>query len=335
MHQDQRIGLALGVLLVGACAAFFFRNDNRPVQYLPRLQHAKELDERIAEKSNRPYLKGVETIEEADRRKSGPLLDPVSIDAATAQTSLHTWNPLNLFQSRSEAPRSEQSRKLREGSGDSSDGWMVELQTPVEASDESVASREAVTESNAHGDWGTSDSVGSTHVVQRGETLSSIAAKLLGDRGRFQEIFEANRDQLDDPNDVKLGMTLKVPDSVVASNLKPSDRRPHARQDRSLAPVMTSAPASSIRTAPRLAKVQPELPAQEDVDSARPQVPTPIDEPTADSTVETTPQVEETAAPKKFVPARRSPLPPRPSQDNAGRRLSQIPLDSTSGKVAR
>ena len=63
MHQDQRIGLALGVLLIGACAALFFRNETRERVETPRLQHAQELDDRIAERTTRPYLKGVEAVE--------------------------------------------------------------------------------------------------------------------------------------------------------------------------------------------------------------------------------------------------------------------------------
>ena len=70
MHQDQRIGLALAVLLIGACAAFFFRNETVDVSNAPRLKHAQELDDRIAERTTRPYLKGIETVEAADRAQT-------------------------------------------------------------------------------------------------------------------------------------------------------------------------------------------------------------------------------------------------------------------------
>src|SRR6478736_5155146 len=86
MHQDQRIGLALGVLLVGACAAFFFRNEARIAPETPRLQHAQQLDDRIAERSTRPYLKGIETVEASDRRRQ-----------ADATQEASSWNPLVAF----------------------------------------------------------------------------------------------------------------------------------------------------------------------------------------------------------------------------------------------
>ncbi|MEI8021933.1 MAG: hypothetical protein WCH39_27225, partial [Schlesneria sp.] len=75
MHQDQRIGLALGVLLIGACAALFFRNETIDVSNSPRLQHAQELDDRIAERSTRPYLKGIEVVESADRARTRTVAD--------------------------------------------------------------------------------------------------------------------------------------------------------------------------------------------------------------------------------------------------------------------
>ena len=75
MHQDQRIGLALAVLLIGACAAFFFRNETVDVSNAPRLKHAQELDDRIAERTTRPYLKGIETVEAADRARTRTVAD--------------------------------------------------------------------------------------------------------------------------------------------------------------------------------------------------------------------------------------------------------------------
>ncbi len=51
-----------------------------------------------------------------------------------------------------------------------------------------------------------------THVVQEGETLSSIAAKYYGSGAAYGRVFAANRDVLRTPDRVKLGMVLKVPE---------------------------------------------------------------------------------------------------------------------------
>src|SRR5438093_7311495 len=57
-----------------------------------------------------------------------------------------------------------------------------------------------------------SPSVGvSTYVVQEGDTLSSIAAKLYHDAGTWQTIFDANRDLLNTPDDLQVGQTLRIP----------------------------------------------------------------------------------------------------------------------------
>ena len=54
-------------------------------------------------------------------------------------------------------------------------------------------------------------SVQSTYTVKSGDTLSRIARELLGNANAYQEIFEANRDQLSDPDKIKPGQVLKIP----------------------------------------------------------------------------------------------------------------------------
>ena len=50
-----------------------------------------------------------------------------------------------------------------------------------------------------------------TYTVQSGDTLSGIAKKLLGNANDYMEIFNANRDQLSDPDKIKPGQVLKIP----------------------------------------------------------------------------------------------------------------------------
>jgi nucleoid-associated protein YgaU len=49
------------------------------------------------------------------------------------------------------------------------------------------------------------------HVVVKGETLSRIARHFYGDSGLYRKIFEANQHQLDDPNKIKPGQKLVIP----------------------------------------------------------------------------------------------------------------------------
>ena len=50
------------------------------------------------------------------------------------------------------------------------------------------------------------------HEVVSGETLSKIAKQYYGDAGKYMKIFEANKDQLKDPDRIQVGQKLKVPD---------------------------------------------------------------------------------------------------------------------------
>ena len=50
-----------------------------------------------------------------------------------------------------------------------------------------------------------------TYTVKSGDTLSKIAKEFLGDANAYMEIFNANRDQLTDPNLIKPGQVLKIP----------------------------------------------------------------------------------------------------------------------------
>jgi len=50
-----------------------------------------------------------------------------------------------------------------------------------------------------------------SYTVQSGDTLSGIAKKFLGSANEYMDIFNANRDQLTDPDKIKPGQVLKIP----------------------------------------------------------------------------------------------------------------------------
>jgi nucleoid-associated protein YgaU len=59
---------------------------------------------------------------------------------------------------------------------------------------------------------GASASGGShTYTVKPGDTLSKIAKDLLGDVNAYIDIFNANKDQLQDSDKIKPGQVLKIP----------------------------------------------------------------------------------------------------------------------------
>ena len=50
-----------------------------------------------------------------------------------------------------------------------------------------------------------------TYTVKPGDTLSKIAKEHLGDANAYMKIFNANKDQLQDPDKIKPGQVLKIP----------------------------------------------------------------------------------------------------------------------------
>ena len=49
------------------------------------------------------------------------------------------------------------------------------------------------------------------YTVQSGDTLSKISKQFYGDANRYMKIFDANKDQLKDPNTIKPGQILRIP----------------------------------------------------------------------------------------------------------------------------
>ena len=52
---------------------------------------------------------------------------------------------------------------------------------------------------------------GRVHVVVKGDTLQSIALRYYGDRSRFRDIYAANKQIMASPNDLRIGMELRLP----------------------------------------------------------------------------------------------------------------------------
>jgi len=49
------------------------------------------------------------------------------------------------------------------------------------------------------------------HTVGKGDTLWAVAEKALGNGSRYNEIFEANKPMLDDPDKIYPGQVLRIP----------------------------------------------------------------------------------------------------------------------------
>lgn len=78
--------------------------------------------------------------------------------------------------------------------------WRNEIVADIKATGAGAAA--GATGTAGHGD---------TYTVKPGDTLSKIAKEQYGDANAYMEIFNANRDQLSDPDKIKPGQVLKIP----------------------------------------------------------------------------------------------------------------------------
>jgi len=56
-----------------------------------------------------------------------------------------------------------------------------------------------------------------TYTVVSGDTLSKIAKHFYGNANRWHDIFDANRDQISNPDLIKPGQVLKIPTGAKSS----------------------------------------------------------------------------------------------------------------------
>ena len=49
------------------------------------------------------------------------------------------------------------------------------------------------------------------YVIESGDTLWGIAAKLLGNGSKYPEIFDANREVIEDPDKIFVGQKIRIP----------------------------------------------------------------------------------------------------------------------------
>lgn len=269
MHRDTKIGLSLGLLLVVVVAALFFRRTPDRSAAPPQLADAQSVDQRISERERSPYSGGLNDFPEP------PAAPPSRRNVPVISTSAPSdRNPVPGFLS---ADDGELHRRIVSGSQASiPDPIPTILGTP------DAAPRVAAPQGSA----GTSGE--QTHIIKKGETLSGLAQKYLGDSNRFEEIYAANKSVLKNPNqlpeDVKIVIPPRErpapkaanPDTVSQVRLEGVDDSDHP------------APQPSTATDPRPAAIP---------DTAKP----------APSSSTTTPQPD--AGKKKlFKPVRRSPF---------------------------
>jgi nucleoid-associated protein YgaU len=275
MHRDPKIGIAVGVALVGIVAALFFRRDPAPEEPAPpALEGAGELDKKIADKSKAPYIDGLDEFPDppaapAQNASARPKAKPGAYELPgflTKQDQAEHQAILSSQQTAAPDPIAPASTE-KKGPRDAAN---VPTLPPAhnrdwEPTGPGSSQPGAPRKSTAAG--GEAGAARRTHVTQSGDTLSGLAARYLGSSSRFRELYEANRTVLRSPDDLPDGVTLVIPEAgrtngttsppAATAGSGPSPKMHQASSVRSQPVVETSEPAVSGNAAPEKVRFAP------------------------------------------------------------------------------
>ena len=223
MNRDIKIGLVLGLLLIGTVAAIFFRNEPVPEVQTPHLENPEALAEELQNTEGpKPYLQNSSftnrrdqefvKIDEIETEDEFPAFTGSSSEfqkksryeelPATPEQNRSFTQVKNWFKDRS---RSTSPNTQREAA--TTNHQTVQRSSLKQAWD--ALSNRAIEKVRPHRDASASEF--RIHRVRRGETLSSLATYYLGSDSRFMELYQLNKDVLKNPNRLQVGMKLRIP----------------------------------------------------------------------------------------------------------------------------
>lgn len=192
MHGDKKIGLALGIFLVGIVGAFFFRNDVDELTDAPRMKDPEAIDDRIAERSVTPYLarRREMTHRTAETVRSRYIPETRSYDLPQFLQDDPYSQTHDVFGPSDPIPLTDRPPYPRETQR------IVQpvVPDPIEPYEEPQPTYQT-----------------REYTIQPNDTLSDLAERFLGASSRYKEIYELNRDRLKSPNDIRLGQTIRIP----------------------------------------------------------------------------------------------------------------------------
>lgn len=208
---DRKVGFAMGILLIGVVAALFFRNEPLSVKDAPSVEREDLINDRLRDRNISVYTDDVdrsspenpqtkwtlpEVLNEYGQQDSGVAL-PIGAATKIAGQNDQSIAPAPL-------PESQDSLSF-------TPPVVVENFLPREATVAEDFDVPQLSDGTVLPDLSSSSPAYDEYTVRYGDTLSGIAEKLLGSPGRYEEIYDANRDRIASPNRLKVGAAIRVP----------------------------------------------------------------------------------------------------------------------------
>ncbi|MCA9000248.1 MAG: LysM peptidoglycan-binding domain-containing protein [Planctomycetaceae bacterium] len=198
MRRDAKLGLALGMLVVGFAAAFCFPRQPRTAPWMtfqePEPIADSELDflpiraYQPASPESAPILSSpLSGTREESEAISIPITPPNPIGVAPSSISTIPNSTANGGNSETDGSAGPRPRN------ESSLVWTGPADVVPFATTETPAPQTL------------------TYVVRPGDTLTGISFKFYGTISRYQQIFDANRSQLSSVDNLKVGTELVIP----------------------------------------------------------------------------------------------------------------------------
>src|SRR4051812_8952449 len=91
MQRDLKVGLSLGVLVLGVVAAFLFRREQVGDTPKQPLKTARKIDERIAERPRTPYMTGDVEFDQEDAAATKREQDDLADGSRPSNTVPPNW----------------------------------------------------------------------------------------------------------------------------------------------------------------------------------------------------------------------------------------------------
>ena len=211
MHPDRKIGIAMGILLVGVVAALFFRNEPLVVDDGLSLRRENELNQRLQDRDVTIFANDSAAdqlpapTDHLDWSQSEMLTD-LQVKQDASPTPIGSASSLAARRAMDENGN-EPLERLASRTADESSSDLPPTESEVTYSTAGAAPSDSSSNlaSNAAPQQFTE------YTVKFGDTLSEISERFLGSQGRYREIYDANKDRMSSPDQLKVGKAIRIP----------------------------------------------------------------------------------------------------------------------------